>query len=71
MWGTWSKRAIIPLRPYCLGCLHCQTRALPGQILLFVNPTAIGAGMPVLPNLGTHQPLRLVTRNRSTAGTTA
>jgi hypothetical protein len=35
---------------------------------LLVNPTAIGAGMPVFPNLGACQQLRLVTAQRSTAG---
>jgi dihydrofolate reductase len=31
------------------------------ELHLFVNPTAIGAGMPVFPNLDAYQELRLVT----------
>lgn len=31
------------------------------ELHLFVNPTAIGAGIPVFPNLEAHQQLRLVT----------
>ena len=31
------------------------------ELHLFVNPAAIGAGLPVFPNLGTHQQFRLVT----------
>jgi dihydrofolate reductase len=31
------------------------------ELHLFVNPTAIGAGMPVFPDLEAHQQLRLVT----------
>jgi dihydrofolate reductase len=35
-------------------------KGLLDELHLFVNPTAIGAGLPVFPNLGTHQQLRLV-----------
>jgi dihydrofolate reductase len=35
-------------------------KGLLDELHLFVNPTAIGAGMPVFPNLGAHQQLRLV-----------
>jgi dihydrofolate reductase len=41
------------------------------ELHLFVNPTAIGAGMPVFPNLGAHQRLRLVTAQPFDCGITA
>lgn len=37
------------------------TQGLLDELHLFVNPTAIGAGMPVFGDPGTYQPLRLVT----------
>jgi len=36
-------------------------KGLVDEIHLFVNPTAIGAGLPVFANLDTYQRLRLVT----------
>ena len=30
------------------------------ELHLFVNPAALGAGMPVFPQVGSHQPLRIV-----------
>jgi dihydrofolate reductase len=36
-------------------------KGLLDELHLFVNPTAIGAGMPVFPHLGAYQQLRLVT----------
>ncbi|MGH3450059.1 MAG: dihydrofolate reductase family protein [Haloechinothrix sp.] len=41
------------------------------ELHLFVNPTAIGAGMPVFANLGTHQQLRLVAAHPFDCGITA
>ncbi|MFG1707347.1 dihydrofolate reductase family protein [Nonomuraea sp. M3C6] len=41
------------------------------EIHLFVNPTAIGAGMPVFANLGAHQRLHLVTAQPFDCGITA
>ena len=35
-------------------------KSLLDELHLFVNPTPIGAGMPVFPNIGAHQQLRLV-----------
>ena len=35
-------------------------KGLLDELHLFVNPAAIGAGMPVFPNVGHHQQLRLV-----------
>ena len=45
-------------------------RGLLDELHLFVNPTAIGAGMPVFPNLGAHQQLRLVTARPFDCGIT-
>jgi dihydrofolate reductase len=50
---------------------HLIARGLLDEFHLFVNPTAIGAGMPVFPNLGTHQRLRLVTARPFDCGITA
>jgi dihydrofolate reductase len=41
------------------------------ELHLFVNPTAIGAGMPVFPDLDSHQRLRLVTAQPFGCGITA
>ena len=41
------------------------------ELHLFVNPTAIGSGMPVFGNLGTYQRLRLVTAQPFDCGITA
>ena len=41
------------------------------ELHLFVNPTAIGAGMPVFPNLDANQQLRLVTAQPFDCGITA
>lgn len=41
------------------------------EIHLWVNPTAIGAGMPVFANLGAHQRLRLVAAQPFACGITA
>jgi dihydrofolate reductase len=41
------------------------------EIHLFVNPTAIGAGMPVFANLDAYQPLRLVAAQPFECGITA
>lgn len=41
------------------------------ELHLFVNPTAIGAGLPVFPNLDAHQQLRLVTAQPFDCGITA
>jgi dihydrofolate reductase len=41
------------------------------ELHLFVNPSAIGAGMPVFPKLGAHQQLRLVTARPFECGITA
>lgn len=35
-------------------------KGLLDELHMFVNPTAIGAGLPVFPDVGAHQPLRLV-----------
>ncbi|MFJ2030514.1 dihydrofolate reductase family protein [Streptosporangium sp. NPDC087985] len=40
-------------------------KGLLDELHLFVNPTAIGAGMPVFANSGAHQRLRLVTAHPS------
>lgn len=40
------------------------------ELHLFVNPTAIGAGLPVFPNVGAHQRLRLVTARPFDCGVT-
>ena len=45
-------------------------KGLLDELHLFVNPTAIGAGMPVFPNLGTHQQFRLVTAQPFDCGIT-
>ena len=41
------------------------------ELHLFVNPTAIGAGMPVFPHTGANQPLRLVSAKQFDCGITA
>jgi dihydrofolate reductase len=41
------------------------------ELHLFVNPTAIGAGLPVFPNLGGHQQFRLVNAQPFECGITA
>jgi dihydrofolate reductase len=41
------------------------------ELHLFVNPAALGTGMPVFPDLGTQQPLRLVTARQFDCGITA
>jgi dihydrofolate reductase len=46
-------------------------KGLLDELHLFVNPTAIGAGMPVFANLGAHQQLRLVTAQPFGCGITA
>jgi dihydrofolate reductase len=46
-------------------------KGLLDELHLFVNPTAIGAGMPVFPTLGAHQQLRLVTAQPFDCGITA
>lgn len=46
-------------------------KGLLDELHLFVNPTAIGTGMPVFPTLGTHQQLRLVTAQPFDCGITA
>jgi dihydrofolate reductase len=46
-------------------------KGLLDELHLFVNPTAIGAGMPVFPNLEANQQLRLVTARPFDCGITA
>lgn len=46
-------------------------KGLLDELHLFVNPTAIGAGMPVFPNLGAYQRLRLVAAQPFDCGITA
>jgi dihydrofolate reductase len=46
-------------------------KGLVDELHLFVNPTAIGAGLPVFPNVGTHQQLRLVSAQPFECGITA
>ncbi len=46
-------------------------KSLLDELHLFVNPTAIGAGMPVFANLRAHQQLRLVTAQPFDCGITA
>ncbi|CRK59422.1 Dihydrofolate reductase [Alloactinosynnema sp. L-07] len=41
------------------------------ELHLFVNPVAIGAGLPVFPNLGSHQRLRLIAATPFDCGITA
>lgn len=41
------------------------------ELHLFVNPVALGAGMPVFPDVGAHQRLRLVTSRPFECGVTA
>ena len=41
------------------------------ELHLFVNPIAIGSGMPVFPDLGAHQQLRLVSARPFDCGITA
>jgi dihydrofolate reductase len=41
------------------------------ELHLFVNPAALGGGMPVFPRLDTHQPLRLVAAQPFACGITA
>jgi dihydrofolate reductase len=45
-------------------------KGLLDELHLFVNPTAIGAGMPVFPNVGSPQQLRLVTAQPFDCGIT-
>ena len=45
-------------------------KGLLDELHLFVNPTALGAGMPVFPNLGAYQQLRLVEARRFDCGIT-
>jgi dihydrofolate reductase len=46
-------------------------KGLLDELHLFVNPTAIGAGMPAFPDLGAPQQLRLVTARPFDCGITA
>ncbi|HEY3140851.1 MAG TPA: dihydrofolate reductase family protein [Acidimicrobiales bacterium] len=46
-------------------------KGLLDELHLFVNPTAIGAGLPVFPNLGAYQQLRLVAAQPFDCGITA
>ncbi|MDQ3643388.1 MAG: dihydrofolate reductase family protein [Actinomycetota bacterium] len=46
-------------------------KGLLDELHLFVNPTAIGAGMPVFANLDAYQPLRLVAAQPFDCGITA
>jgi dihydrofolate reductase len=46
-------------------------KGLLDELHLFVNPTAIGAGMPVFADTGTHQQLRLVAARPFDCGVTA
>ena len=46
-------------------------KGLLDELHLFVNPTAIGAGMPVFPHLDSHQQLRLVAARPFDCGITA
>ena len=46
-------------------------KGLLDELHLFVNPTAIGAGLPVFPDLGVHQQLRLVAARPFDCGITA
>ncbi|MGH8934182.1 MAG: dihydrofolate reductase family protein [Egibacteraceae bacterium] len=46
-------------------------KGLLDELHLFVNPTAIGAGMPVFANLGAYQQLRLVAAQPFDCGITA
>ena len=46
-------------------------KGLLDELHLFVNPTAIGAGMPVFADLGAHQRLRLVAARPFDCGITA
>ncbi|MFF5210162.1 dihydrofolate reductase family protein [Streptosporangium sp. NPDC000396] len=46
-------------------------KGLLDELHLFVNPTAIGAGMPVFPTLDAHQRLRLVAARPFDCGITA
>ena len=46
-------------------------KGLLDELHLFVNPTALGAGMPVFPNLGASQQLRLVAAQPFDCGITA
>jgi dihydrofolate reductase len=46
-------------------------KGLLDELHLFVNPTAIGAGLPVFPNLGAHQQLRLIAAQPFDCGITA
>ena len=45
-------------------------RGLLDELHLFVNPVALGAGLPVFPNLGAYQRLRLVTARPFDCGIT-
>lgn len=46
-------------------------KGLLDEIHLFVNPVAIGAGLPVFPALDAHQQLRLVSSKTFECGITA
>ena len=46
-------------------------KGLLDELNLFVNPTAIGAGLPVFPNVGMRQQLRLVSAQPFECGITA
>jgi dihydrofolate reductase len=46
-------------------------KGLLDELYLFVNPAAIGAGLPVFPNLGANQRLRLVSAQPFACGITA
>ncbi|MCO6010243.1 dihydrofolate reductase family protein [Actinoallomurus purpureus] len=45
-------------------------KGLLDELHLFVNPTAIGTGMPVFPDLGAHHRLRLVAAEPFSCGIT-
>jgi dihydrofolate reductase len=46
-------------------------KGLLDELHLFVNPTAIGTGLPVFPNTGSHQRFQLVTARQFDCGITA
>jgi dihydrofolate reductase len=50
---------------------HLIAKGLLDDLHLFVNPAALGAGMPVFPRLDTHQQLRLVAAQPFDCGITA
>lgn len=47
------------------------TKNLLDELHLFINPVALGTGMPVFPDLGASQPLRLITSRSFKCGITA